>query len=135
MTQSWPTLLEFDPPLVGCVVSANNFSFAALRATRECVLNIPTVEFQTQVVDCGNTSGRSVDKFSTCALAPVPAQRVAAPLIADCFANLECRVVDTRLMKRYNFFAPEVLQTWKDPGCQNPRTLHHRGGRRFQGDG
>ncbi len=38
----------------------------------------------------------------------------------------------TSLMKRYNFFAPEVLQIWKDPGCQNPRTLHHRGGGVFR---
>jgi predicted Zn-dependent peptidase len=35
---------------------------------------------------------------------------VAAPLIAECYASLECRVVDTRLMKRYGFFALEVLQ-------------------------
>jgi flavin reductase (DIM6/NTAB) family NADH-FMN oxidoreductase RutF len=32
------------PLLVGCVVSGNDFSFAALVATCECVLNMPTVE-------------------------------------------------------------------------------------------
>ena len=127
MTQSWHTMMEFDPPLVGLVVSGNNFSFAALKATRQCVLNIPSEELQTQVVGCGNTSGRSEDKFNTFHLTPQPAQQVTAPLIAECFANLECRVVDTRLMNRYNFFVLEVLKAWIDPGCKQPRTLHHRG--------
>jgi flavin reductase (DIM6/NTAB) family NADH-FMN oxidoreductase RutF len=43
MTMSWPTMMEFEPPLVGLVVSANDHSFAALRSTRECVLAIPTI--------------------------------------------------------------------------------------------
>ena len=41
MTMSWHTMLEFEPPLVGCVVSDRDFSFAALRATRECVHQHP----------------------------------------------------------------------------------------------
>jgi flavin reductase (DIM6/NTAB) family NADH-FMN oxidoreductase RutF len=52
---------------------------------------------------------------------------VAAPLVAECYANLECRVVDTRLVNRYNFFVLEVKKAWVDPACKVPRTLHHRG--------
>ena len=52
---------------------------------------------------------------------------LAAPLIAECWANLECRVGDTRLVNRYNFFVLEVQQAWLDPACKDPRTLHHRG--------
>jgi flavin reductase (DIM6/NTAB) family NADH-FMN oxidoreductase RutF len=127
MTMSWHTMLEFEPPLVGCVVSANDFSHTALRLTRECVLAIPTVELGSKVVGCGNCSGRRVDKFEAFGLTPRPASRVGAPLIAECWANLECRVVDTRLMKRYDFFVLEVLQAWIDPTRKDPRTLHHRG--------
>ena len=127
MALSWHTMLEFEPPLVGCVVSENDFSFTALVRTRQCVLNIPTVELATQVVACGNSSGARVDKFDRFGLTPAAASEVAAPLIAECFANLECRVVDTRLKNRYNFFVLEVLKAWIDPGCKSPRTLHHRG--------
>nr|WP_296446117.1 hypothetical protein [Rhodoferax sp. UBA5149] len=31
---SWHTMMEFEPPLVGCVVSGHDFSFTALKATR-----------------------------------------------------------------------------------------------------
>ena len=60
MTMSWHTMMEFEPPLVGCVISNRNYSFESLKATRECVINIPTVELAEKVVGCGNTSGRRV---------------------------------------------------------------------------
>lgn len=127
MAMSWHTMLEFEPPLVGCVVSTGDFSFTALKATRQCVLNIPGVELASQVVGCGNSSGRDSDKFATFGLTPVPAEQVAAPLIAECFANLECRVVDTRLVNRYNFFVLEVVKAWHATGNHERPTIHHRG--------
>jgi flavin reductase (DIM6/NTAB) family NADH-FMN oxidoreductase RutF len=127
MTMSWHTMMEFEPPLVGCVITGRDFSFDALRLTRQCVLNIPTAELGTKVVGCGNTSGRRVDKFKTFGLTPRPAALVDVPLLDECYANLECRVVDTRLVNHYNFFVLEVVKAWIDPRCRDPRTLHHRG--------
>ena len=127
MTMSWHTMMEFEPPLIGCVVSGRDYSFDALRKTRQCVVNIPTVELSAQVVGCGNSSGRRVDKFAAFDLTPLPAAQVEAPLIAECYANLECRVADMRLVNRYNFFVLEVVQAWIARGCKEPRTLHHRG--------
>ncbi len=127
MTQSWHTMMEFDPPLVGCVISGRNHSFDALVATKECVLNIPTVELAKQVVGIGNCSGKKVDKFGRFGLTPLPASRVAPPLIAECYANLECRVADTRMVNKYNFFVLEVVGAWIDTAMKNPRTLHHQG--------
>lgn len=127
MTLSWHTMMEFEPPLVGCVVSGRNFSFNALKTTRQCVLNIPTVELAERVVACGNVSGSDMDKFEEFGLTPSQAKLVEPPLIAECYANLECRVVDTRMVNRYNFFVLEVIAAWIDPGCKEPRTLHHRG--------
>jgi flavin reductase (DIM6/NTAB) family NADH-FMN oxidoreductase RutF len=72
MTLSWHTMMEFEPPLVGCVLGRGDYSFAALKATRECVLNIPTEELAEQVVGCGNTSGRDTDKFTAFGLTPAP---------------------------------------------------------------
>lgn len=127
MAMSWHTMLEFEPPLVGCVVSDRNHSYAALKATRECVVAVPTIEIAQKVVGCGNTSGRSVDKFARFALTPVAASRVAPPLVAECYANLECRVVDTRFVAKYCFFVLEVVQAWIDRTHKDPRTIHHRG--------
>ena len=127
IAQSWHTMIEFEPPMVACVVSNRNFTFKTLKATRECVINIPTVELAEKVVACGNSSGREVDKSETFKLTPVAASRVRPPLIAECYANLECRVVDTRAVARYCLFILEVLKAWIDPARKRPRTIHHLG--------
>jgi flavin reductase (DIM6/NTAB) family NADH-FMN oxidoreductase RutF len=131
MPMSWHLMMEFTPPLVGCVVSNRNYSFDSLKATRECVINIPTVELAETVVACGNTSGRSVDKFKAFGLTPVPAARIKAPLIAECYASLECKVRDAKLVTKYNFFILEVVQAWIDPARKRPRTIHHQGEGKF----
>ncbi len=127
MPMSWHTMMEFVPPLVGCVVSNQNHTFEMLRATGECVLNVPTVELAKQVVGCGNASGQSVDKFTTFGLTPVAGTVVKAPLIAECYANLECKVVDRKLVTQYNFFILEVVKAWIDLRRKRPRTMHHQG--------
>jgi flavin reductase (DIM6/NTAB) family NADH-FMN oxidoreductase RutF len=127
MPMSWHTMMEFVPPLVGCVISSLNHTFEMLRATGECVINIPTVELAKKVVGCGNTFGQSVDKFKTFGLTPVAASVVEAPLIAECYASLECKVMDRTLVTRYNFFILEVVKAWIDPRRKRPRTMHHQG--------
>jgi flavin reductase (DIM6/NTAB) family NADH-FMN oxidoreductase RutF len=127
MAMSWHTMLDFEPPLVGCVVSDRNHSFGALQSTRECVINVPTAAIATQVVGCGNTSGARTDKFARFGLTALEGRRVAAPLIAECYANLECRVADTRMVRKYCLFVLEVVQAWIDPRVKRPRTLHHLG--------
>ena len=131
MAMSWHTMLEFEPPLVGCVISNRNHSFGLLTASKECVINIPTVDIADKVVSCGNTSGADIDKFTTFGLTPRPAAQVSAPLIDECYANLECRVTDTSLVERYGFFVLEVVQAWIDPAVKEPRTIHHRGDGNF----
>jgi flavin reductase (DIM6/NTAB) family NADH-FMN oxidoreductase RutF len=124
---SWHTMMGFEPPLVGCVISSSNYTFDLLKATKECVINIPTVELSKQVVDCGNSSGRTIDKFKEFGLTPVDASCVEAPLIDECYANLECRVVDEKMVAKYNLFILEVIKAWIDPRKEHLQTIHHLG--------
>ena len=127
MTMSWYTMMEFEPPVVGCVISNRNYTFNILKSTKECAINIPTLELAEKVVGCGNSSGRQIDKFNVFGLTQVTASCVKAPLIGECYANLECKVVDEKMVAKYNLFILEVLKGWVDPTRQNPRTIHHRG--------
>jgi len=127
MTMSWHTMMEFEPPLVGCVISNRNYTFDILKASRECVINIPTVELAKKVVGCGNSSGRKIDKFKVFGLTQSPASCIKAPLIDECYANLECKVVDVKMVSKYNLFILEVLKAWINPARKDPQTIHHRG--------
>jgi flavin reductase (DIM6/NTAB) family NADH-FMN oxidoreductase RutF len=135
MAMSWHMMVEFTPPLVACIVSNASYSFAALRSTKECVVALPSRKLARKVVGVGNCSGQDVDKFKRFGLTVVPAKRIAAPLIAECFANLECKVVNTRLVNQYNLFVLEVVKAWIDPAQKNPKTIHHHGYGEFIVDG
>jgi flavin reductase (DIM6/NTAB) family NADH-FMN oxidoreductase RutF len=131
MPMSWHTMMEFEPPLVGCVVSNRNHSFGLLRASKECVINVPTVRLISETVRCGNCSGRTTDKFAAFGITPLPARHVQAPLVAECPVNLECKVVDTRMVARYNLFVLQVIKAWRDPRPKRLQTFHHLGRGRF----
>ncbi len=135
MTMSWHMMVEFEPPLIACIVSDADFSYAALRRTGECVIAIPAVTLADKVVKIGNTSGRDIDKFAKFGLTPVPAKRVRAPLIAECFINLECRIFDTQLADRYGLFILKVVKAWIDPKQKDAKTIHHHGYGAFVVDG
>ncbi len=127
MTMSWHTMIDFNPPLLGLVIGDQSHTFGILKETGECVVNIPDASLIKKVVACGNVSGRTVDKFKESGLTPVKASRVKAPMISECYANLECRVVNKSMAARYNFFILEVLRAWIDPGKKNPSVIRHLG--------
>ena len=127
MTMGWHVVMEFSPSLVGCVIAQDNVSFEMIRKSCVCVINVPTADMVDQVVGIGNCDGDELDKFERFGLTPVDAATIAAPLIEECFANLECRIVDTRLVKKYNFFILEVVKAHVATIPKYPRTLHYRG--------
>src|ERR1035441_2190467 len=79
MAMSWHMMVEFEPPLIACIVSNRDYSFDALRAKKQGVIAVPALQLASKVVAVGNCSGRSVDKFERFGLTPIPARRVAPP--------------------------------------------------------
>jgi len=63
---------------------------------------------------------------------------VGAPLIAECFVKLECRVVHSRPEPLYGLFVLEVIQAWIDRDCtveHHRKRLHHGGRGEFVANG
>ena len=125
MTLGWQTVMEFSPSLVGCMISDGNHSFEMIRRSRECVINVPTVDLAKPVVQIGNCSGDAVDKFAKFGLTPEPAAVVKAQLVRECVANFECRLADARMVNRYNFFIFEVVKAHVARSPAYPNTLHY----------
>ncbi len=131
MPMSWHTMIDFDPPLAGVVISDQSLTFKMLKASKECVINIPTREIAGKALACGGVSGAKADKFEKFGLTPEKARAVKAPLVKECYASLECRLHDARLAGKYNLFILRVVKAWVDPAVKNPATFHHRGGPDF----
>ena len=98
MTLGWHMIMETQPSRIGCYIWAANHSFEMIRRSKVCVINIPTVELAPTVVRIGNCSGSTVDKFSKFKLTASPGEKVKAPLIDECYASFECRLVDSSLI-------------------------------------
>jgi flavin reductase (DIM6/NTAB) family NADH-FMN oxidoreductase RutF len=131
MTMGWHTVMEFTPSLVGCMISSGNHSFGLIKGSKQCVINVPTYDLAKQVVGIGNCSGAEVDKFAKFKLTAVAADRVEAPLIKECYANFECKVVDASLLDKYSFFIMEVVKARAAISPKVPRTIHYRGDGQF----
>jgi flavin reductase (DIM6/NTAB) family NADH-FMN oxidoreductase RutF len=127
MTMGWHMILGESPSLVGCFIWDQNHSHEMIRKSRQCVINVPDVKLAKTVVKIGNCSGRSVDKFAKFGLTAVPALEVKAPLIAECHANFECKLVDARLIRKYGLFVFEVVKAHTLRSPRFPQTIHYRG--------
>ena len=87
MTISWTMVVDFTPQFA-ITTGPWNFSYAALRKSRECVISVPTVDLIDQVVGVGTCSGADTDKFEKFGLTPVKGKHVKSPLIKECLANM-----------------------------------------------
>lgn len=129
MTLGRHMMLGYDS--VGAYIWDQNRSHALIRKSRECVINVPTAELARAVVGIGNCHGPEGDKFDQFGLTAVEGDRVGAPLIAECYSNLECKLIDTGLIKRYSLFVFEVVKAHAAASPRWPETLHYRGDGQF----
>jgi flavin reductase (DIM6/NTAB) family NADH-FMN oxidoreductase RutF len=116
ITLAWVGTVCSDPPMVGISVRQERFSHQLIEETGEFVVNIPGEELLEATDQCGNVSGRDVDKFAATGLTPMPASEVKTPLIAECHVNLECRVRHKLELGAHDLFLGEVVAVHVEDG-------------------
>lgn len=132
MTISWTMVRGFDAEFA-LTTGPWNHSWRALKDSGECVLAIPTSDMIDTVVGVGMCSGANTDKFARFGLTPLPARHVAAPLIGECLANIECRVEE--IVERLNLVLLQGLAAHIDSARTDRRLLHAVGDGTFTADG
>ena len=132
MTISWTMVLDFTAAFA-ITTGPWNHSYSALVEQKECVIAIPTVDMIDKVVGIGTCSGVNTDKFEKFGLIREKAKHVRAPLLKDCLANIECRVVD--VIGRHNIIVLDGLAAYFDGSRKEQRTLHAVGDGTFIVDG
>jgi len=132
LTLSWTMVIDFTPRFA-FMTGPWNFSCNALLKNRECVIAIPTVELTKKAVQIGSCSGAGIDKFKKFRLTALEATSVKAPLIEECYANIECRIIDH--IKKHNIFILEGVEAWVNDKQKAPCFFHAVGDGRFIVDG
>ena len=132
MTISWTMVMDFTP-MFAITTGPWNHSWAALKATRECVVAIPTADMIDDVVGVGMCSGADTDKFERFGLTPMAGGQVRAPLIKQCLANIECRVTD--IIEPHGIVVLQGVAAWVAARRKDRRMLHAVGDGTFIVDG
>lgn len=132
MTISWTMVMDFTPRFA-ITTGPWNHSYQALCESNECVIAIPALDLIDQTVGIGICSGADTDKFAKFGLTAIRGKQIAAPLIRECLANIECRVVD--IVEQHNIVVLQGLAAYLDDEREERRTLHALGDGTFVADG
>lgn len=114
ITLAWSMPTSFNPPMVVISVAPSRFSHRLIEETGEFVVNVPTVELMEKVYLIGTKSGRDVDKLGLAKLTVKPARKVKPPIIDECVAHLECRVVNQVATGDHTLFIGEVKAAYAE---------------------
>jgi flavin reductase (DIM6/NTAB) family NADH-FMN oxidoreductase RutF len=113
MAASWAMPLDYDPPKILLVLDGTSYSRELVDASGEFGLQIPKRRLAEQTVAVGQSSGRLGDKFSRFDIRTFPAQKIAAPMLEECVAWMECKVIPDA-SHRYDLFIAEVVACYVD---------------------
>jgi flavin reductase (DIM6/NTAB) family NADH-FMN oxidoreductase RutF len=139
-TIAWAVPLSSDPPLVGVAVYEEHYTARLVSKSKEFVINVPGASLLKKVKDCGSIHGFKTDKFEKFRLTQLPATKVKAPLVAECYAHLECKLRKKIKIGDHYLFVGKIVHASVDKGIMTSRgtvnikkirTLHHLGGDEF----
>ncbi len=108
----WKMNTSAKPPMMAVSIAPSRFTHELVTGAREFVLAWPGEDLAEPTLFCGTHSGRDTDKFQETGLTALPASEVNAPLVAECVANLECRLAGTLATGDHTIFAAEIVAVW-----------------------
>lgn len=110
MAASWVSIVSKTPPTLAVSLNRSRMTYEQIRATGCFVVNLVPASLAAAADYCGLRSGRDAEKLKVTGLTPVPASRVAAPLIAECPLNVECRLTREVELGEYVLVLGEILE-------------------------
>lgn len=110
MTASWVSIVSKTPPTMAVSLNRNRLTYKQIRETGCFVVNMVPTGLTVAADYCGLRSGRDMDKLKVAGLTPVKASQVAAPLIAECPLNVECRLLREVELGEYVLVLGEILE-------------------------
>ena len=123
MAASWAMPLDFSPAKVIVIMDSNTLTRELVNASGEFGLQIPMRKIAAQTVAVGSESGRTVDKFTKFNLATFAAQKIQAPMLEDCAAWLECKVIPDA-SDRFDIMIAEVVAAYANASVYSDNRWH-----------
>lgn len=113
----------FSPLRIGIAVAHARYTYPLLKEEREFVVNVPGAALVDEVKLCGSVSGRDGDKFERAGLTSQPLEGVGAVGIAECGAQIACRVEREIVFEHRTWFVGPVVVARKRMDHQGSEAL------------
>lgn len=110
MTASWAGVVSKTPSLMAVSFNQGRKSYENLRETGCFVVNLVPTSLAVTADFCGVRSGRDLDKLKLSGLELTPADKIAAPLVAQSPLNVECRIEREIELGDYRLVLGEILE-------------------------
>jgi flavin reductase (DIM6/NTAB) family NADH-FMN oxidoreductase RutF len=92
--KSWLQMVSFEPPILMFAGSKGNTTENNITETKCFAVNFVDSSMAEAVFGCLPWHGRQ--RIEKCGFELVPASEIDAPLVDNCRAHLECRLIDTK---------------------------------------
>jgi flavin reductase (DIM6/NTAB) family NADH-FMN oxidoreductase RutF len=115
MSAEWTFQVSYRPMRLAVLVHPRDATHDNLLESREFGANFLSEE-QTPLANlAGHYTGKEVNKLTSEIFRTHSATKIRAPMISECFANMECKVVDVLETGDHTMFLGEVVEVQFDP--------------------
>ncbi len=141
LSVAWNMPVSHKPMCIAIASGHSNYSTNCIKETGEFVINVPDKDLKKQVIECGTTSGKDIDKFQEFILTQFPSTNIKAPGVEECIGHIECKVDKAYEYGDHYIFIAKVVYACVDKDKwdfendiwlpDKANTLHHLGGSFF----
>lgn len=103
-----------EPPLVAVAIGPKSYSYDLINKSKEFIINVPLEDYCSEIYFCGFHSGKNIDKFKEVELTKVMAKKLSVPIIDECVAFMECKVVNEYTTGDKQLIIGEVIEAYAD---------------------
>jgi len=108
----WSMLCNSKPRCWAVSLYHKHFSNKAISDTNEFVYCIPSFKQKEDILYCGEVSGWDVDKMKNTKFETIPSNKIKPPLLKDCIACFECKVIEKVKTPDHTIFVGEILESY-----------------------
>ena len=123
MSASWAMPLDFDPPKVVVVIDSHTLTRRLVEASGVFGLQLPGVACARQTLAVGTSNGVEIDKFAAFDLRTFRGRQIDVPMLADCVAWFECKVIPDDA-QRHDLILAEVVAAYADSRVYSHNRWH-----------
>ena len=115
-TVAWMGICATNPPRIAVALRGSRRTLELIRTNGTFTVNTPRAEDAAVADFFGIVSGHQRDKFAESGWTLEPSVEVAAPRIAECPYQLECRVTHEIELGSHTLLVAEVVESHADEG-------------------